>query len=223
MSYLKKLYDIGEEKVNLLRRKQTNPLHDFELALQSLRDDMSQAMKQTAEYQALKIRSESDLSEYKRRSDEFERQAEHILSASLTASQPETVEKAAAHALSLKRMYVEKTAVLNAQMKDVDEKINYLKTSIEQMQIRIEHYEKEYVFLKSKYDQSKINRVEYEDVSDTDQKFEYLKNKLETMSEEYSKLDSLADDLYLADKHIHDAEIQNELEALKLKITPRRS
>jgi len=91
------------------------------------------------------------------------------------------------------------------------------------MQIRIEHYEKEYVFLKSKYDQSKINRVEYEDVTDTDQKFEYLKNKLETMSEEYSKLDSLADDLYLADKHIHDAEIQNELEALKLKITPRRS
>ncbi len=224
MSYFKKLYDIGEEKVNSFRKKHGNPLREFEDALENLRADLTELMQQTAEFQAVKIRSEKDMLEYKTRIAEFERKAEQILAAGRESANPEAIEKAAAHALGMKRMYAEKSTSLTAQITGIDDKINFLKNSIEDMQERIAHYEKEYAFLKANYEKAEASKPTDTDAPITpDDRFEAMKLKMDSMESEYSKLDRLADDLYLADKHLRDAEIQTELEALKQKITPKRS
>lgn len=220
MSYFKKLYEIGEEKVNNLRQKQSNPLKEFEEALSSLKNEMEELMKQTAEMHAVKIRSEQDLSDYKNRITEYQRKAEDIMLKMSEKGNPKSAEKAAAHALYLKKLYTQKYQEQEEQLSDIDSKISFLKENIEIMRERIDRYEDEYRFLSARYNQEPEIEAEdgYFSKSEMEKRFEKAKEQIEAQEFEASHIDKITDDLYLADKYLHDADIQDELEAIKNKI-----
>ncbi len=220
MSYLKKLYERGEERINSFKQKYGNPLQEFEDALADLHADMNELMKQAAEFNAVRIRAEQDIADYKKRADEFAKKAEDILKAENT--NPEASEKAAAHALSMKHVYAEKAKEHEAMIPEIDEKLIFLKEHIEILQERIERYEKEYQFLKSKYQRQERKKIhDYFYKSDIENRFEQMKEKLEKNEFDENRIEKLADDMYLADKILNENKIQDELENLKSKLNKK--
>jgi len=220
MSYLDKLYQKGEQKINELRSKASDPIAEFEAELRKLRTELQQTLKASARTKALIIQGESDVEFHENKASELTTKATEIINS--TTLEPKASESAALHILALKKNSLKKAAAIKNEIPKLEEESAKIEQVLTELKINIRKFENYLDDYKLKAKIEKISReakkvqsfVNYE--SDTVQKLEKLKEQMDIMQVEKDLEDENLSDLLNEDMDI-DKDIFDELEELKKK------
>ncbi len=215
MGIIRKAYDKGEKLVNDIKKKTQNPLREFEKELNNLKALLKETKSLSAHYNALKIRAEKDIPEYKETIKKYaEKAKEAVTKAEKNIISEKTAKTIAVNALKFKKSFEKRLDELKHKIPKYDEEINFLKEKIDDLRLKINHYEKEYKFLKEhtkSESKEKISDFFYGDEG-VIKKLEKLKNNIFKQNEKDNFFQKHSDELY---DEIEDAEIIEEYENLK--------
>jgi len=215
MGIIKKVYDKGEQVVNDIKKKTQNPLREFEKELNNLKSYLKEAESLTAHYNALKIRAEKDIPEYKKLIEKYaEKAKDAVAKAKKELISDKAAETIALNALKFKKSYENRIESLKNSIPKYDNEITLLKEKISGLRLKIEHYENEYQFLKKHAKSSgkeKISDFFYGDEGIV-KRLEKLKDNLLKQNEKDDFLKSHSDDLY---NGLNDIDVTEEYENLK--------
>ncbi len=218
MGIIRKVYDKGEEVVNEIKKKTQNPLREFEKELNNLKAYLKEAENLTAHFNALKIRAEKDIPDYKKRVAKYTKKAKEALAdAKKELISEKAAETIALNALKFKKSYKNRIESLKNNIPKYDEEIILLKEKISDLRLKIEHYEAEYNFLKKHAKPSgkeKISDFFYGDEGLV-KRLDKLKNNLLKQNEKDDYLKSHSDDLY---DGLDDLDVTEEYENLKSEL-----
>jgi len=217
MGIIRKAYDKGEEIVNEIKKKTQNPLKEFEKELNNLKAYLKESESLTAHFNALKIRAEKDIPEYKKNIKKYaEKAKDAVKNAEKNLISEKASETIALNALKFKKSYEKRLKDLKNKIPKYDEEIKFLKEKIEDLRLKIEHYKEEYKFLKShtkSAGKEKINDFFYGDEGVV-KRLEKLKENIFKQNEKDDFLSSHSEDLY---DGIEDIDVTEEFEELKSK------
>ncbi len=218
MGIIRKVYDKGEQVVNEIKKKTQNPLREFEKELNNLKVYLKEAENLTAHFNALKIRAEKDIPDYKKRVAKYAEKAKEALEdAKKELISENAAETIALNALKFKKTYENRIDSLKINIPKYDNEIILLKEKISDLRLKIEHYEEEYKFLKKHTKPSgkeKISDFFYGDEGVV-KRLDKLKNNLLNQNEKDDFLKSHSDDLY---DGLDDADVTEEYENLKSEL-----
>ena len=218
MGIIRKVYDKGEQVVNEIKKKAQNPLREFEKELNNLKAYLKEAENLTAHFNALKIRAEKDIPDYKKRVAKYAKTAKEAISdAKKELISEKAAETIALNALKFKKAYQNRIDSLKNNIPKYDNEIILLKEKISDLRLKIEHYEEEYKFLKKHTKPSgkeKISDFFYGDEGVV-KRLDKLKNNLLNQNEKDDFLKSHSDDLY---DGLDDVDVTEEYENLKSEL-----
>ena len=218
MGIIRKVYDKGEQVVNEIKKKTQNPLREFEKELNNLKAYLKEAENLTAHFNALKIRAEKDIPDYKKRVEKYAEKAKEALEdAKKELISENAAETIALNALKFKKAYENRIDSLKNNIPKYDNEIILLKEKISDLRLKIEHYEEEYKFLKKHTKPSgkeKISDFFYGDEGVV-KRLDKLKNNLLNQNEKDDFLKSHSDDLY---DGLDDVDVTEEYENLKSEL-----
>ncbi|RLD49675.1 MAG: hypothetical protein DRI94_10645 [Bacteroidetes bacterium] len=218
MGIIRKVYDKGEQVVNEIKKKTQNPLREFEKELNNLKVYLKEAENLTAHFNALKIRAEKDIPDYKKRVAKYAEKAKEALEdAKKELISENAAETIALNALKFKKTYENRIDSLKINIPKYDNEIILLKEKISDLRLKIEHYEEEYKFLKKHTKPSgkeKISDFFYGDEGVV-KRLDKLKNNLLNQNEKDDFLKSHSDDLY---DGLDDVDVTEEYENLKSEL-----
>ncbi|MCD6556953.1 MAG: PspA/IM30 family protein [Bacteroidales bacterium] len=218
MGIIRKVYDKGEQVVNEIKKKTQNPLREFEKELNNLKVYLKEAENLTAHFNALKIRAEKDIPDYKKRVAKYAEKAKEALEdAKKELISEKAAETIALNALKFKKTYENRIDSLKINIPKYDNEIILLKEKISDLRLKIEHYEEEYKFLKKHTKPSgkeKISDFFYGDEGVV-KRLDKLKNNLLNQNEKDDFLKSHSDDLY---DGLDDVDVTEEYENLKSEL-----
>ena len=215
MGIIRKAYDKGEELVNEIKKKTQNPLREFEKELNNLKAYLKETENLTAHFNALKIRAEKDIPEYKKSIKKYaEKAKEAVKNAEKNLISEKAAETIALNALKFKKSYEKRLESIKNKIPEYDKEIIFLKEKIEDLRLKIAHYQDEYKFLKDRTKSSgkeKINDFFYGDEGVV-KRLEKLKENIFKQNEKDDFLKSHSEDLY---DGIEDIDVSEEFEKLK--------
>ncbi len=215
MGIIRKAYDKGEELVNEIKKKTQNPLREFEKELNNLKAYLKETENLTAHFNALKIRAEKDIPEYKKSIKKYaEKAKEAVKNAEKNLISEKAAETIALNALKFKKSYEKRLESIKNKIPEYDKEIIFLKEKIEDLRLKIAHYQEEYKFLKNRAKSSgkeKINDFFYGDEGVV-KRLEKLKENIFKQNEKDDFLKSHSEDLY---DGIEDIDVSEEFEKLK--------
>jgi len=218
MGIIRKVYDKGEQVVNEIKKKTQNPLREFEKELNNLKAYLKEAENLTAHFNALKIRAEKDIPDYKKRVAKYAKTAKEAISdAKKELISEKAAETIALNALKFKKAYQNRIDSLKNNIPKYDNEIILLKEKISDLRLKIEHYEEEYKFLKKHTKPSgkeKISDFFYGDEGVV-KRLDKLKNNLLNQNEKDDFLKSHSDNLY---DGLDDVDVTEEYENLKSEL-----
>ncbi|MCF6183578.1 MAG: hypothetical protein L3J56_02935, partial [Bacteroidales bacterium] len=142
MGIIRKTYDKGEKFFNDIKKKAQSPLKEFEKELNNLKAYLKETENLTAHFNALKIRAEKDSVEYKEQIQKYIKKAEDaVKNAGDSSISEKTAETIAMNALKFKKSYEKRLATVLANIPKYNEEIVLLKDKIEDLRLKIDHYE----------------------------------------------------------------------------------
>lgn len=220
MSFFKKLYKKGEEKINELRVKYSDPVKEFGNELENLKSEHKLIKKYIAQLKAMRIRSEKDIETHLSKVNEYDTKAKEIMKKIETGEITKNIaDNMALNSLNLKKAYLDRIDDLKVKIPQYDEEVQNLLEKSENYKNQIKHYQEEYDFLKTqdeiKKRKNKINENLFFDDSAIISRLEDLKKKIaenEYKADFYSKYSEK-----FSDKDNTNEEINEELENLKNK------
>ncbi len=215
MGIIRKAYDKGEELVNEIKKKTQNPLREFEKELNNLKAYLKETENLTAHFNALKIRAEKDIPEYKKSIKKYaEKAKEAVKNAEKNLISEKAAETIALNALKFKKSYEKRLESIKNKIPEYDKEIIFLKEKIEDLRLKIAHYQEEYKFLKNRAKSSgkeKISDFFYGDEGVV-KRLEKLKENIFKQNGKDDFLKSHSEDLY---DGIEDVDVSEEFEKLK--------
>lgn len=168
MGIIRKIYDTGENAINTVKKKFENPLKDFEKEINNLKSFLKESKSIAAHLNALKIRAEKDIEDYKQQIKKYQQKAEDaVKNAFENLISEETAETISVNALKFKKSYKNRIEELTNKIPIYDEELKSVKEKISDLKIKIEYYENEYNFLKTRTEkeESSIDNLFHKDDS----------------------------------------------------------
>ena len=217
MGIIRKVYDKGEETVNSIKKKYYNPLREFEKEINNLKALLKESKSLAAHVNALRIRAETDMTDYSNQGLKFQQKAEEtIKKASLNEVSESAAEKISIQALGLKKTYEKRVEELKNKIPTYDEELKLLKEKISDLMIKIDYYENEYKFLKNRTGKSKqpIQNFFYSD-SGIISRLEKLKDAILKQNQKTDIYSDKSDEMY---GDIKNDEVFDEYSELKEKL-----
>ncbi len=219
MSFFKKIYDRGEEQVNKLKQKITNPVDEFKNELNKLKNEHSLIDKYLAQLIAARIRAEKDIQNHILKIENYTQKVKDALNLSEKGEMTKAAaEKIALHTLSLKKAYEERIDDLKIKIPQFDEEIENLKDKVSEIKDKIKHYQVEYEFLKSKTEiktnANKLKDKVFFDYSQIIDKLEGLKKKIETREYKEDYYSKYSQDFEVEDD-VNTDSLEAELQEIK--------
>lgn len=218
MSFFKNLYKKGEEKINELKVKYSDPVKEFANELAKLKSEHELIKKFIAQLKAMRIRSEKDIEAHLKKIEEYDLKAKETVVKSKKGEINNAVsENVALNFLNLKKAYSDRIDELKIKIPQYDEEIRNLSEKSIEFDNKIKHYSKEYEFLKTQ-DEIKKSRLDIDknlffDDSSIISNLEQLKKRIsetEYKSDFYSKYSEK-----FSDSDIKNHDINEELKNIK--------
>ncbi len=218
MGIIRKAYDKGEEIVNEIKKKTQNPLKEFEKELNNLRAYLKESESLTAHFNALKIRAEKNIPDYKKNIKDYaEKAKDAVKKAKDEIISEKASETIALNALKIKKSYEKRLEDLKNNIPKYEKEISALKDKITDLRLKIKHYEEEHKFLKAHTESSgkeKINEFFYGDEG-VFKRLEKLKENLFKQEEKDDYFNTHSDELY---DGIENDDVSEEYENLKSEL-----
>ncbi len=218
MSFFKNLYKKGEEKINELKVKYSDPVKEFANELAKLKSEHELIKKFIAQLKAMRIRSEKDIEAHLKKIEEYDLKAKETVVKSKKGEINNAVsENVALNFLNLKKAYSDRIDELKIKIPQYDEEIRNLSEKSIEFDNKIKHYSKEYEFLKTQ-DEIKKSRLDIDknlffDDSSIISNLEQLKKRIsetEYKSDFYSKYSEK-----FSDNDIKNHDINEELKNIR--------
>jgi len=216
MGIIRKIYDTGENAINSVKKKFENPLRDFEKEINNLKAFLKESKSIAAHLNALKIRAEKDIEDYKKEIVKYQQKAEDaIKKATEKLILEETAETISIGALKFKKSFQNRIKELKNKIPNYEKELELVKEKISDLKIKIEYYENEFEFLKkhSEDDKNKLKDIFYSDEGVLT-KLEKLKDAILKQNSKKNSFDNKSDEMY---GNIKQDDVFNEFEELKKK------
>ncbi len=214
MGIIRDIYDKGEKTLNDIKKKYQNPLREFENELNNLKQLLKESKSLAAHINALKIRAEKDIMEYKILAGKHLQKAEHTISDLKAKKIPEDVsEKVSISSLKMKKVYENRIEELTNKIPVYDIELKQVKEKMEDLKTKIIYFQKEYQSLKNNKIDIAGSELFYEDTS--------IISRLEKLKENIIKQASgkkaSSDDNIEITENIDTESVYKEFESLKNK------
>jgi len=216
MGIIRKIYDTGENAINTVKKKFENPLRDFEKEINNLKAFLKESKSIAAHLNALKIRAEKDIEDYKEDVKKYQTKAEDaVKKATEKLISDETAETISIGALKFKRSFLKRIEELKNKIPNYDKELELVKEKISDLKIKIEYYENEYNFLKkhSESDDNKLKDIFYSDEGILT-KLDKLKDAILKQNSKKNSFKNKSDEMY---GNIKQNEVYDEFEELRKK------
>ncbi len=228
MNIFKRIFRIGQAEIHSVVEKMEDPIKMTEQGIREMREDLNQSLEAYAKVKAMAIRSQNSMDKKKEEATDYKRKAILLLEkAERNEITREQAENLAKEALGLKNQLREEISELENQVIIHEKSANEVHKNVEILKFNINKWENELTTLKARVkvaDATKqVNKQMAKiDANSTISMLERMKAKVEEDEALAQAYGSLADHSKSADDEINDTLkgdlIQNELEALKLKI-----
>ena len=220
MSYFKKLYKIGEQKVNEFRYKNETPLKAFETEIKKLKTEYSNVVKAVARVKASMIQADKDIIENLEKAVLYEAKAKEILGKGKSGEiSPETSDKIALQMLAMKKTYENRAEDAKNKVPEFEENLISLNETMIRLKDNIEKYELDLKKFKDKLNVQKLvddvdDKLSYSEDSSIVSRLENLKEEIEQKEYEQKLMKNLTEDLYETET-AKDKDLYDELKKLK--------
>ena len=228
MNIFKRIFRIGQAEIHSVVEKMEDPIKMTEQGIREMRDDLNQSLEAYAKVKAMAIRKQKNVDKKKEEAADKKQKAIVLLEKAgrneITIEQAENLAK---EALGLKNQLLEEITELENQVIIHEKSANEVHKNVEVLKFNINKWENELTTLKARVkvaDATKqVNKQMAKiDANSTISMLERMKAKVEEDEALAQAYGSLTKDSKTADDEINDTLkgdlIQNELEALKLKI-----
>ncbi len=232
MSYLKKLYETGEKKVNQLINKTDSSLSGHEKKLDALQKDFELTIKTLAELKALGKNAKKEIKKNKKKAKKIKKATKKILKeAEKGKISKKSAEKIALQSLSMRKTYKERVKILKIKLPDWQDKIMRLQETANIIGERLSILKSELEEYKIRQQADKILNRSGNKTSDNSEQYE------EKLEEKIIKLEEIKEEIIIenntdyqientditeVDDFLEKEKIYDELESLKNEIKKKK-
>ena len=231
MNIFKRIFRIGQAEIHSVVEKMEDPIKMTEQGIREMRDDLNQSLEAYAKVKAMAIRSQNNVEKKKLEAADYERKAIILLEkANRNEISIDQAENLAKEALSLKNQLLEEITELENQVIIHEKSANEIHKNVEILKFNINKWENELATLKARVkvaDATKLvnKQMAKIDANSTISMLERMKEKVEEDEALAQAYGSMSTQNKSADDQINETLkgdlIQNELDALKLKINTK--
>ena len=231
MNIFKRIFRIGQAEIHSVVEKMEDPIKMTEQGIREMRDDLNQSLEAYAKVKAMAIRSQNNVEKKKLEATDYERKAILLLEkANRNEISIDQAENLAKEALSLKNQLLEEITELENQVIIHEKSANEIHKNVEILKFNINKWENELATLKARVkvaDATKLvnKQMAKIDANSTISMLERMKEKVEEDEALARAYGSMSTQNKSADDQINETLkgdlIQNELDALKLKINTK--
>ena len=231
MNIFKRIFRIGQAEIHSVVEKMEDPIKMTEQGIREMRDDLNQSLEAYAKVKAMAIRSQNNVEKKKLEATDYERKAILLLEkANRNEISIDQAENLAKEALSLKNQLLEEITELENQVIIHEKSANEIHKNVEILKFNINKWENELATLKARVkvaDATKLvnKQMAKIDANSTISMLERMKEKVEEDEALAQAYGSMSTQNKSADDQINETLkgdlIQNELDALKLKINTK--
>ena len=231
MNIFKRIFRIGQAEIHSVVEKMEDPIKMTEQGIREMRDDLNQSLEAYAQVKAMAIRSQNNVEKKKLEATDYERKAILLLEkANRNEISIDQAENLAKEALSLKNQLLEEITELENQVIIHEKSANEIHKNVEILKFNINKWENELATLKARVkvaDATKLvnKQMAKIDANSTISMLERMKEKVEEDEALAQAYGSMSTQNKSADDQINETLkgdlIQNELDALKLKINTK--
>lgn len=231
MNIFKRIFRIGQAEIHSVVEKMEDPIKMTEQGIREMRDDLNQSLEAYAKVKAMAIRSQNNVEKKKLEATDYERKAILLLEkANRNEISIDQAENLAKEALGLKNQLLEEITELENQVIIHEKSANEVHKNVEILKFNINKWENELATLKARVkvaDATKLvnKQMAKIDANSTISMLERMKEKVEEDEALAQAYGSMSTQNKSADDQINETLkgdlIQNELDALKLKINTK--
>lgn len=231
MNIFKRIFRIGQAEIHSVVEKMEDPIKMTEQGIREMRDDLNQFLEAYAKVKAMAIRSQNNVEKKKLEAADYERKAILLLEkANRNEISIDQAENLAKEALGLKNQLLEEITELENQVIIHEKSANEVHKNVEILKFNINKWENELATLKARVkvaDATKLvnKQMAKIDANSTISMLERMKEKVEEDEALAQAYGSMSTHNKSADDQINETLkgdlIQNELDALKLKINTK--
>ena len=231
MNIFKRIFRIGQAEIHSVVEKMEDPIKMTEQGIREMRDDLNQSLEAYAKVKAMAIRSQNNVEKKKLEAADYERKAIILLEkANRNEISIDQAENLAKEALGLKNQLLEEITELENQVIIHEKSANEIHKNVEILKFNINKWENELATLKARVkvaDATKLvnKQMAKIDANSTISMLERMKEKVEEDEALAQAYGSMSTQNKSADDQINETLkgdlIQNELDALKLKINTK--
>lgn len=231
MNIFKRIFRIGQAEIHSVVEKMEDPIKMTEQGIREMRDDLNQSLEAYAKVKAMAIRSQNNVEKKKLEAADYERKAIILLEkANRNEISIDQAENLAKEALGLKNQLLEEITELENQVIIHEKSANEVHKNVEILKFNINKWENELATLKARVkvaDATKLvnKQMAKIDANSTISMLERMKEKVEEDEALAQAYGSMFTQNKSADDQINETLkgdlIQNELDALKLKINTK--
>lgn len=231
MNIFKRIFRIGQAEIHSVVEKMEDPIKMTEQGIREMRDDLNQSLEAYAKVKAMAIRSQNNVEKKKLEAADYERKAILLLEkANRNEISIDQAENLAKEALGLKNQLLEEITELENQVIIHEKSANEVHKNVEILKFNINKWENELATLKARVkvaDATKLvnKQMAKIDANSTISMLERMKEKVEEDEALAQAYGSMSTQNKSADNQINETLkgdlIQNELDALKLKINTK--
>lgn len=232
MNIFKRIFRIGQAEIHSVVEKMEDPIKMTEQGIREMRDDLNQSLEAYAKVKAMAIRSQNNVEKKKLEATDYERKAILLLEkANRNEISIDQAENLAKEALGLKNQLLEEITELENQVIIHEKSANEVHKNVEILKFNINKWENELATLKARVkvaDATKLvnKQMAKIDANSTISMLERMKEKVEEDEALAQAYGSMSTQNKSADDQINETLkgdlIQNELDALKLKINTKK-
>ena len=228
MNIFKRIFRIGQAEIHSVVEKMEEPIKMTEQGIREMREDLNQALEAYAKVKAMAIRTQNAIKTKTKEAADYEHKAVLLLEKAnreeITIDQAENLAK---EALTIKKQLLEEISELEYQAEVHEKSAEEIHKNTEVLKFNINKWENELTTLKARVRVANATKLVNKQMAKIDSNstismLERMKHKVEedeALAEAYG---SLAKNTKSVDDEINETLkgdlIENELEALKLKI-----
>ncbi|WP_177760747.1 PspA/IM30 family protein [Flavobacterium sp. I3-2] len=228
MNIFKRIFRIGQAEIHSVVEKMEEPIKMTEQGIREMREDLNQALEAYAKVKAMAIRTQNSVNTKRKEAQDYENKAVLLLEkANREEISVEQAESLAKEALMIKKRLLEEITELEYQVTVHEKSAEEVQKNTEVLKFNINKWENELTTLKARVRVANATKMVNKQMAKIDSNstvsmLERMKNKVEEDEALAQAYGSMANNTKTIDDEINETLkgdlIENELEALKLKI-----
>lgn len=228
MNIFKRIFRIGQAEIHSVVEKMEEPIKMTEQGIREMREDLNQALEAYAKVKAMAIRTQNAIKTKTKEAADYEHKAVLLLEKAnreeITVEQAESLAK---ESLMIKKRLLEEIAELEYQVTVHEKSAEEVFKNTEVLKFNINKWENELTTLKARVRVANATKMVNKQMAKIDSNstvsmLERMKNKVEEDEALAQAYGYMANNTKTVDDEINETLkgdlIENELEALKLKI-----